>query len=53
VRLWQKIFMSSASELFAQSSSIHRRPVAGEGLRDAVWTLRSRRAHCGFAQMFW
>jgi hypothetical protein len=44
--------MSSASELFAQSSSLHRQAARGRALRDPVWTLASRRAHPGFAQMF-
>jgi hypothetical protein len=52
VRREQKIFMSNVSELFAQSSSRHRQPARGLALRDAVWTFVSRRAHCGFAQMF-
>src|SRR5580658_4592064 len=48
----QKIFMSRASELFAQSSSIHRQPARGDALREPVWTFASLRAHCGLAQMF-
>jgi hypothetical protein len=51
-RRQQKIFMSSASELFAQSSSRHRQAGRGRALRDAVWTLARRRAHSGLAQMF-
>jgi hypothetical protein len=47
VRRQQKIFMSSASELFAQSSSLHRQPAPGEALRDPVWTFGSLRAHSG------
>jgi hypothetical protein len=52
VRRKQKMFMSSASELFAQSSSLHRQDARGRALRDPVWTLARRRAHSGFAQMF-
>ena len=52
VRRQQKIFISSASELFAQSSSLHRQPARGDALRDPVWTFASLRAHSGFAQMF-
>ena len=52
VRRQQKIFMSNASELFAQSSSLHRQPARGDALRDPVWTFASLRAHSGFAQMF-
>ena len=44
--------MSNASELFAQSSSLHRYAARGRALRDPVWTLASRRAHSRFAQMF-
>lgn len=44
--------MSSASELFAQSSSLHRQPARGDALRDPVWTFASLRAHSGFVQMF-
>jgi hypothetical protein len=51
VRRRQKIFISNASELFAQSSSCHRQ-AARDALRDPVCTLASRRAHSGFAQMF-
>jgi hypothetical protein len=36
VRRQQKIFMSSASELFAQSSSLHRQAARGRALRDPV-----------------
>jgi hypothetical protein len=36
VRPQQKIFMSKASELFAQSSSLHRQAARGRALRDAV-----------------
>src|SRR5579864_9076474 len=35
--------MSNASELFAQSSSLHRQAARGRALRDPVWTLPSRR----------
>jgi len=52
VRRQQKIFMSNASELFAQSSSLHRQAAREPARRDAVWTLASQRAHSGFAQMF-
>jgi hypothetical protein len=44
--------MSSASELFAQSSSLHRQPARGDALREPVWTFASLRAHSGLAQMF-
>ena len=52
VRRLQKTFMSRASELFAQSSSLHLQAARGSAFRDLVWTLASRRAHSGFAQMF-
>jgi hypothetical protein len=51
VRRQQKIFMSSASELFAQSSSFHRQPARGDALRDPVWTFASLRAHSGRANI--
>jgi hypothetical protein len=52
VRRQQKIFISNVSELFAQSSSLHRQPARGDALRDPVWTFASLCAHSGFAQMF-
>ena len=51
-RRQQKIFIRRASELFAQSSSLHRQPARGDALREPVWTFASLRAHSGFAQMF-
>jgi hypothetical protein len=36
VRRQQKIFMSNASELFAQSSSLHRQPARSRALRELV-----------------
>jgi len=44
--------MSSASELFAQSSSLHRQAAPGDARREPVWTFASLRAHSGLAQMF-
>lgn len=44
--------MSSASELFAQSSSFHRQPARGDARREAVWTFASLHAHSGLAQIF-
>jgi hypothetical protein len=44
--------MSSASELFAQSSSFHRQPTRDDARREPVWTFASLRAHSGLAQMF-
>jgi hypothetical protein len=52
LRRQQKMFMSSASELFAQSSSFHRQPARGDDLREPVWTFASLRAHSRLAQMF-
>jgi hypothetical protein len=43
LRRQQNIFMSSASELFAQSSSFHRQPARGDALREPVWTFASLR----------
>ena len=48
---WQKIFISSASELFTESSSIHRQSARAFTRRDAVCALVSRRAHAGSAQI--
>jgi hypothetical protein len=44
--------MSNASELFAQSSCLHRQAARGDALRDPVWTFANLRAHSAFAQMF-
>jgi hypothetical protein len=51
VRRLQKIFMSNASELFAQSSSLHRQAARGRALREPVWTLASRRAFLSMFQL--
>jgi hypothetical protein len=52
LRRQQKIFISSASELFAQSSSFHRHLARGDARRDPLWTFASLRVHAGLAQMF-
>ena len=47
------MFISRASELLTESSSIHCQSARALTRRDAVWTLVRRRDHSGEAQIFW
>ena len=48
---WQKMFMRRASELLAESSSIHCQSSRARERREAVWGLVRRRSQSGLAQM--
>ena len=48
---WQKMFMRRASELLAESSSIHCQSLRARERREAVWGLVRRRSQTGLAQM--
>ncbi len=48
---WQKMFMSRASELLAESSSIHCQSLRARERGMAVWALVRRRDQSGLAQM--
>ena len=48
---WQKMFIRRASELLAESSSIHGQSLRARERREAVWGLVRRRGQSGLAQM--
>ena len=48
---WQKMFMRRASELLAESSSIHCQSLRARERREAVWGLVRRRSQAVLAQM--